>query len=130
MAPVENVIVAFGGNSEPELVSVLRTCERANVETFIVPRFFELGVEMDDQVWGIPMNRLRSSGPRRSTWAVKRLVDVALSAIALVVLTPMLLAIEIAACLIVGILLTVAGAVYPARQAARMQPIEAMRVET
>src|SRR3989440_3560000 len=39
------------------------------------------------------------------------------------------LAIEITACLIVGILLTVAGAVYPARQAARMQPIEAMRVE-
>jgi predicted lysophospholipase L1 biosynthesis ABC-type transport system permease subunit len=33
-------------------------------------------------------------------------------------------------CLLVGIGLTVAGAVYPAWQAARMQPIEAMRVET
>ena len=32
--------------------------------------------------------------------------------------------------LLVGIGLTVAGAVYPAWQAARMQPIEAMRVET
>lgn len=32
--------------------------------------------------------------------------------------------------LLVGIALTVAGAVYPAWQAARMQPIEAMRVET
>ncbi|HLL88943.1 MAG TPA: FtsX-like permease family protein [Tepidisphaeraceae bacterium] len=33
-------------------------------------------------------------------------------------------------CVAVGIGLTVAGAVYPAWQAARMQPIEAMRVET
>jgi predicted lysophospholipase L1 biosynthesis ABC-type transport system permease subunit len=34
------------------------------------------------------------------------------------------------ACLAIGIVLAVAGAVYPAWQAARMQPIEAMRVET
>jgi ABC-type antimicrobial peptide transport system permease subunit len=33
-------------------------------------------------------------------------------------------------CLLIGVGLTVAGAVYPAWQAARMQPIEAMRVET
>ena len=33
-------------------------------------------------------------------------------------------------CLVVGMCLTVAGAVYPAWQAARMQPIAAMRVET
>lgn len=33
-------------------------------------------------------------------------------------------------CTVIGIGLTVAGAVYPAWQAARMQPIEAMRVDT
>lgn len=37
---------------------------------------------------------------------------------------------NVAISLAVGIGLTVAGAVYPAWQAARMQPIEAMRVET
>ena len=38
--------------------------------------------------------------------------------------------IAILICLAVGIALTIVGAVYPAWRAARMQPIEAMRVET
>jgi cell division protein FtsX len=33
-------------------------------------------------------------------------------------------------CLVVGVVLTVAGALYPSWRAARMQPIEAMRVDT
>ncbi len=38
--------------------------------------------------------------------------------------------VSVALCFVVGVGLTVAGAVYPAWQAARMAPIEAMRVET
>ena len=40
------------------------------------------------------------------------------------------IATSLAWCALVGVGLTVAGAVYPAWQAARMQPIEAMRVDT
>ncbi|HEX8521313.1 MAG TPA: FtsX-like permease family protein [Tepidisphaeraceae bacterium] len=36
----------------------------------------------------------------------------------------------VALCFAIGITLTIAGALYPAWQAAKMQPIEAMRVET
>jgi ABC-type antimicrobial peptide transport system permease subunit len=37
---------------------------------------------------------------------------------------------SVAICFVVGMALTIAGAIYPAWQAARMQPIAAMRVET
>ncbi len=40
------------------------------------------------------------------------------------------IAVSAGACLVVGIVLTIGGAVYPAWRAARMHPIEAMRVET
>jgi predicted lysophospholipase L1 biosynthesis ABC-type transport system permease subunit len=40
-----------------------------------------------------------------------------------------MIAIDVLICLVIGVGLTVIAAVYPAWQAARMQPVEAMRVE-
>ncbi|CAN5613608.1 hypothetical protein BH10PLA1_BH10PLA1_02370 [soil metagenome] len=40
------------------------------------------------------------------------------------------IAVSLMVCLVIGVTLTVAGALYPAWQAARMQPIEAMRSDT
>jgi len=79
---IRRVIVAFGGTREPEMVQVLRACDSARVEVYVVPRFFELGVAptgpTTEHLWGIPLVRLRrsvSASPRaapsgRSTsWA-------------------------------------------------------------
>ncbi len=58
---VRDVIVAFGGAREDDLVDILRTCDRLHVEVFIVPRLFELHSvnRYTDEIWGIPLARVR-----------------------------------------------------------------------
>ncbi|HZG93537.1 MAG TPA: exopolysaccharide biosynthesis polyprenyl glycosylphosphotransferase, partial [Mycobacteriales bacterium] len=95
---VHDVIVAFGSARESEMVSVIRTCDRLNCEIFFVPRLFELmSTNRDtDHIWGVPISRLRRAAFRSPMWKVKRLLDVASAAVALVVLSPVLLVCAIA----------------------------------
>ena len=92
------VVVAFGLFRETELVELLRTCDRLRCQTFLVPRLFELGSSGQDveQVWGVPLVRLRRSGFHSWARVVKRAVDVAFSTTALIVLSPVLLVIAAA----------------------------------
>ncbi len=95
---VNNVVVAFGSMRESALVDVIRTCDRLDTEIFMVPRLFELhqvGHEMD-AVWGMPLVRLRRAARRSRGWRVKRVFDIAVSALALVILSPILLIAAIA----------------------------------
>ena len=57
---IRDVIVAFGSADEDELVDVLRTCDRLDVEVFLVPRLFELhnSNRYIDEIWGIPLIRV------------------------------------------------------------------------
>jgi exopolysaccharide biosynthesis polyprenyl glycosylphosphotransferase len=92
---VRRVIVAFGMTREPEMVEVLRTCDRLPVEVHLVPRFFELGVSsggpFTDEVWGIPLIRLRRAALRSFAWRTKRLFDLVVSTALLVLTSPLLL---------------------------------------
>lgn len=83
------VIVAFSSMKESEMVPLIRTCDRLESELFVVPRLYELHhVEGDmDTVWGVPLVRLRRSAYRSPMWRVKRLGDIVLSGLALVVLS-------------------------------------------
>lgn len=71
------------------MVPLIRTCDRLESELFVVPRLYELHhVEGDmDTVWGVPLVRLRRSAYRSPMWRVKRLGDIVLSGLALVVLS-------------------------------------------
>jgi exopolysaccharide biosynthesis polyprenyl glycosylphosphotransferase len=91
---VKVVIVAFSSVREAELVGILRTCDRLRCEIFFVPRLYELHyVTRDmDQAWGIPLVRVRRAPFRQLSWRLKRVMDVVLSAVALLLLAPVLIA--------------------------------------
>ena len=95
---VRDVIVAFGSVPESQMVDVIRTCDRLHAEIFFVPRLFELHhTSRDmDQVWGIPLVRLRRAAFRTHSWRLKRVLDVVASGAALVVLGPVLAAVALA----------------------------------
>jgi exopolysaccharide biosynthesis polyprenyl glycosylphosphotransferase len=95
---IRDVIVAFGGLDDEQLVDVLRTCDRLDVELFLVPRLFELhnANRYTDELWGIPLIRVRRAVFRSPWWKVKRLVDVLVSGLALVFLSPLLGAVALA----------------------------------
>ncbi len=95
---VTHVVVAFSSHKESEMVDLIRTCGRHRCELFLVPRFFELhnvGSDME-QLWGIPLIRLRRATYRTPGWRLKRAVDVVLSGITLFLLAPVLALIALA----------------------------------
>jgi exopolysaccharide biosynthesis polyprenyl glycosylphosphotransferase len=89
---VHRVIIAFGYVAEANWVSVLRTAVLKGVEVHVIPRFFDVGMATGgigvDEIWGIPLWRVRRSALRTTAWRAKRVFDVAVSASALMVLFP------------------------------------------
>ncbi len=91
---IRRVLVAFGPTRESELVGVLRTAVLRDVEVHVVPRFFEVGVaprgpDVDD-LWGIPVYRVRQAALRAGAWRFKRALDVTVASLMLVVTAPIM----------------------------------------
>ncbi len=95
---VRDVVVAFGSVAESHMVDIIRTCDRLDAEIFFVPRLFELHTTSRDmdQVWGLPLVRLRRAAFRSPLWRLKRLFDVLASGAALLALVPVMGAIAVA----------------------------------
>lgn len=92
---IRRVIVAFGSRREAELVRVLRTCDVHHLDVYVIPRFFELGVmavsgDVED-IWGIPLVRVKRSALRTVAWRTKRVFDIVVASLALVVTSPVFL---------------------------------------
>ena len=91
---IGNVVVAFGSMPESQVVDLLRECDRLACEIFFVPRLYELHAMHHDMevVWGTPLVRMRRAPFRTAAWRMKRVMDVVVAALALVVLAPVLAA--------------------------------------
>ena len=90
---VERVVIAFSSLSHEDLIEVIRTSKKLNMKITVVPRLFEVighSVEVD-QLEGMALLGLRGFSRTRSSLALKRAIDVALSAALLIVLAPVLL---------------------------------------
>lgn len=101
---ISDVIVAYGGVSSAELVEVLRRCDRLAVEIHVVPRMFEmhgLGAA-NDQIWGVPLTRVRRRTGGGLSWRLKRVLDIAISGVSILLLSPLLAAVAIAVRLELG----------------------------
>jgi exopolysaccharide biosynthesis polyprenyl glycosylphosphotransferase len=87
---VDTVIVG-DASSEEELrvIEALRNCASGSTEIYVLPRLPELTTWSHDDVWGVPLLRLRQRRTR-SLMAVKRLGDVTLASAALLAVSPLI----------------------------------------
>jgi exopolysaccharide biosynthesis polyprenyl glycosylphosphotransferase len=95
---IDRVLIASTVGSHEETLDLLRSVRRPDVHVSIVPRYFEIFTShaMLDDVEGMPVVTLPPMRLGRSERLLKRSVDVAVSALALIVLAPVLGAIALA----------------------------------
>jgi exopolysaccharide biosynthesis polyprenyl glycosylphosphotransferase len=95
---VDRVIVAFSRASHQELLNCIRACRDRRIAVDVVPRLFELldGARSLNQIGGLPLLSIGAPPLNASSRAAKRALDVFVSALALIVLSPLLIAIAIA----------------------------------
>ena len=91
-ADVDRVIFAFSGESHDTLLPAVRACRDLPARIDIVPRFFDaMGTGSTvHSLGGMALVGLGPSSLPRSSQFIKRAVDVAISATALVLLAPLL----------------------------------------
>jgi exopolysaccharide biosynthesis polyprenyl glycosylphosphotransferase len=94
---VERVIVAFSGQDQGSLLDDLRPLRSRGVQVDVVPRFFDIlgpGAQVH-AMEGMPLMGLPPVRLPRSSRVAKRVLDVALGTVALVLLAPVLVALAV-----------------------------------
>ncbi|HEY2258777.1 MAG TPA: sugar transferase [Solirubrobacteraceae bacterium] len=92
------VILAFSSEPDHLLVAKIRECQRLGIDVSMVPRLYESINDRAtlDHVGGLPLLTLRVVDPRGWQFAIKHAGDRSLALLALIVLSPLLLAVALA----------------------------------
>lgn len=94
---VGTVIVAYSSASESSLVAALREAVAEGASVWVVPRFFELGLQgvPASYVWGVPLVQIAPFASKRPEWWFKRAFDFVAASVGLLVTAPALAAIAL-----------------------------------
>jgi exopolysaccharide biosynthesis polyprenyl glycosylphosphotransferase len=94
---VDQVFLALPGSQRERLLHLVKLCEDENIEFKIVPDLLEVMTTRvaSDSIDGLPLVGIRRSRMRGPAATVKRLVDIAVSAVLLVVLSPLMLVVAL-----------------------------------
>jgi len=91
---IGTVIVSFALTRESEMVDTVITAHQMDCSVLVVPRMFEVHHDGPDveRLRGYPLVRLNPDPTSRPAWWLKRSIDVLLAGLALVLLSPLLIA--------------------------------------
>jgi exopolysaccharide biosynthesis polyprenyl glycosylphosphotransferase len=91
-------ILAFVHEREASIAAQLRECAGIGVELFFVPRFLQVHGHNHrvDMVWGIPLARIPQAPFHTLGWPLKRVFDIALASIALIIVVPVMVLVALA----------------------------------
>ena len=89
---IELVLVAFGAHPDHDVVDAIRDLDAAPCDVYVVPRMYELNQHSGatELIDGVPVLKLRRPAFRSPTWRLKRVVDVVVAGIALLLASPAL----------------------------------------
>src|SRR3954454_16701093 len=101
---VEPMIIAFSSASDEELLSVARRAWALGVSVTVVPRLFEIQGEhvTMEHLGGLPLLQISQSDPAGWKFSVKYGLDRVVAAIAILILSPVLLVSAVAVKLSIG----------------------------
>jgi len=95
---VDRVMIAFSRADHNQLLASIRVCRLQRVAVDVVPRLFEFleGARGVDQIGGLPVLSIGAPRLSRSSRMAKRGMDIVVSLLALIILSPVFLLLAIA----------------------------------